>query len=268
MRRTGVVVAGLLWMAACNDAGAPVRDERSSNPLLAAVEITEAAGSARGRLAFRMTGYSPRSSALETSRGAVDWEREIGEVKTTHRFTSKLRGALEVPPTWSVWDDHFLYLKGDRVTEFIRGSPEWVRLSFLETPSPSAVPGYSADPSRAIEFLRGATSRFEVVGSELVRGARTTRYEAQLDPNRILRLAPDPETVESGLHYFEAYGWVEAVPAHVWLDEEGRLVRFRVERRTRESTETLTIDLFDFGVDVSVEIPEGARAVSPLDLIS
>ncbi|MDQ3916059.1 MAG: hypothetical protein M3323_12165 [Actinomycetota bacterium] len=266
--RTGRLFLVLTLAAA--PACTPVRhstEREPANPLRAAVEITAAAGSARVIMTVRTESTSRRKLAtIGMTTGVVDWDEGTGSVKQVTRFVPVPDGVEQPPPVWTVWDDDFLYRKGERVTENVPGHPVWVRLSFLELPPPAATP-LGEDPGRAIDYLHGATSRFEEIGRQIVRGVEAVRYEAELDVEKMERLAPDPDVVDQGVEYFEVLGYDETVPADIWLDEEGRMIRFRVAAVLDDTRETFTIDLFDFGVDAAIELPQRAKAVSIYDLL-
>jgi hypothetical protein len=93
---------------------------------------------------------------------------------------------------------------------------------------------YSGDPTRILEDLQGSAD-FEEVGREEVRGAKTTRY----------------------------HGTVEGQPTDVWIGDDNLLRRVQVG----DETTTVTIELYDFGVEVDVEPPDQGEVFDVSDLI-
>jgi hypothetical protein len=262
MGRFAIAAVLILATAPACDGDEPTEP---ANPVRAAAAATAAAGSARYEMTHRIAGGSPELVQVETATGVADWSQDAGTMHWTARFDPLLEGAEQPPPVWTVWDDDFMYWKGERVTQEVPGDPEWIRLSYQEVGVPVAVPGVGEDPSRAFEYLWGASAATEEVGPATVRGIDTTRYEAELDRRSVLRLAPDPDVVEEGLEIFGLWGHDDPVPVEVWLDGTGRMVRLRVEGRDGDSRVTFTVELWDFGVDAAIETPRDAKAVSITD---
>jgi hypothetical protein len=116
------------------------------------------------------------------------------------------------------------------------------------------------DPTKALSYLKSATSKVERVGAEQVRGTATTRYAVTFDAAKVAAQAPKElqrVTEESGLAFPK--------PADVWIDEQGRLrkihyaVTLKVPKEMGATASQMTIEttqeLYDFGVTVKVTPP-------------
>jgi hypothetical protein len=119
------------------------------------------------------------------------------------------------------------------------------------------------DPSVNLQLLRGATDDVTEVGEEDIDGEATTRYTVVVDVEQAAAQA-DAGAADQ-LRALE--GETGTVDVEVWIDGEDRIRRIqhrsdldaseliRAEDRTEGSIE-VTIDLMDFGTDVTIEEPE------------
>jgi hypothetical protein len=115
----------------------------------------------------------------------------------------------------------------------------------------------SADPSQALQFLKGAVDGMKEVGDEKVRGADTTHYRGTLDLNRA-RATASPDVQEAVDSAIASLGTAN-IPADVWLDDEGRMRKMRFQIDTDAAGPnppgTVEFEMFDFGVDADVQPP-------------
>jgi len=106
----------------------------------------------------------------------------------------------------------------------------------------------SADPTEVVGALRDSAREVEEAGSEDVRGTPTTRYTATLD------LSGAEGRAEQGLP--------ETVPTEVWIGEDGLVRRVRQRFSVRQGGDVdYTLELFDFGVQATVEPPPEADTI-------
>lgn len=127
-------------------------------------------------------------------------------------------------------------------------------------------PVETAGLTAGLDYLRGATAATEV-GTEILRGTATTRYRASIDLAQAAEGAP-PE-VAPDLQAAAAAG--TTVPdADIWLDDEGRVRRVDLTVAASgggAGPTTLSVELYDFGTPVEVEIPPPAQVGSLVDLL-
>lgn len=113
--------------------------------------------------------------------------------------------------------------------------------SWIETPVPAAddddvFGNVLQDPSVILERLRDEARSFTEAGPDEVRGDATTRWRAEVDR----------EAVDSGEGLWTDEDG-DVVSVDVWIDDQDRLRRIEAGG--------LTLELWDFGVDVDVEVP-------------
>ena len=137
----------------------------------------------------------------------------------------------------------------------------------LKTADVAATPlGGTVDPSAQLHML-AAVADAEVVGEQEVRGEPTTHYRGRYDVARALRGARGVQRTALRSSLGAAADVPEAA-YDVFLDDAGRLRRLTqtVELppsprtgRERPMTVTTTLELYDFGITVTVNSPPGAK---------
>lgn len=126
--------------------------------------------------------------------------------------------------------------------------------------------GILGDPTRPLEVLRAVAGSVETVGSEEVRGVATTHYRALVDLERVAAEAPERHRAALDELLEQAPG-ATSVPVDLWIDAQGlpRKLHLAVDlsgaEGPRPARVTVTVELFDFGVDARVERPPAAEVV-------
>lgn len=124
----------------------------------------------------------------------------------------------------------------------------------------------SSDPASGLRLLAGAT-QVTKVGSDVVRGTKTTHYHVIIDVNRAADQAPSQ--VQDAMRKLAALYIVKTVPVDAWLDSTNRVRRatvvvdpgnLKLPAQSAQSAEqsgkiTITTELFDFGVTVDAAPP-------------
>ena len=127
---------------------------------------------------------------------------------------------------------------------------------WTRTPAKGGARLGTTDPEQALTFLLGASDVSDE-GKEDVRGESTTRYDFSIDIDAAAEQLPsgDREAFEKSLSSFKS----DELPASIWVDDEGRMRRLRYEIRSESDKAsvviTSTMELYEFGVDVTVEPP-------------
>ena len=122
--------------------------------------------------------------------------------------------------------------------------------------------GGTVDPTAQLHTL-AAVAAAEVVGEEEVRGEKTTHYRGTYDVARALRGARGLQQAALRSSLGAAASGVEEAPYDVFLDADGRLRRLAqtIEVPSAGGTAlkvTTTLELYDFGIAVTVPAPPGA----------
>ena len=112
------------------------------------------------------------------------------------------------------------------------------------------------DPSSSLDALRGATGKVTRVGSDEVRGVKTTHYRVTFDLAKAISNAPEAQRdrVETSVI---ALG-TRSIPADVWVDGKGRVrkLRLRLKGGTVVDPGSVQFEFFDLGTPVTVTQPD------------
>ncbi len=279
MRRTVIVLVGaVLAVAACGG------DLSPGATVLQAVSETNDAGSARVSYAATFDIASAPAPVVMSGEGVFDYAHHRGRM--VFDMSDVLRGASGAVPAGAgevemIFEGVTLYMKMPFLTELLNAGRPWLKLD-LEAARRAGRPDLAqlvqlgeSDPTQVVELLRGATERVEEVGTETVRGARTSRYEIVLDLRRAVEQASD--SARASVETLISRARSMRVPADVWIDDEGRMRKLTyavalassgASSGDGDSSMTVTMELYEFGIDVRVEAPPGDQVVDLLELMS
>jgi LppX_LprAFG lipoprotein len=229
-------------------------DPSSAGVLAEAGEGTLAEGSSRVALDATITGAGGDEQSFSAD-GAFDFEEEAG------RFEFSIDGG----------EGELLYA-GDVVYARLPAGmlpigDTWVKVD-LETLGASVdfaqlAQAGSATPAQYLRWLRAAKD-VELVGDEEVRGVPTTHHRGVIDVNRLIEEQPDLRRSLQALD-------LDEVPTDVWIDEEGLIRRvtqeYELGSAEAKTSTTVTMELYDFGVEVNAEAPGPEEVFDVSDLI-
>jgi hypothetical protein len=222
------------------------------------------------RASFRGTlGVSGQTLRL-TGDGDFDAARERGHVNMAYAFGGQ-RLELEMVVALPVI---YMRLPAELGAELPSGK-SWISIDLqrrgkeLGFDFQQLVQASQSDPSQGLQYLRGA-SDVRTVGHEEVRGVDTTHYRATIEFRRLAERFPElKESVERVIELTK----VESVPSEVWVDDEGlvRRMGFAYEDMQfapgQRGNMSMTMDLFDFGADVDVEVPPADEVIDVQELL-
>lgn len=231
--------------------------------LSSASNSTSEAGTARMFLETAVSGLGA-GDLTTTGEGVVDFEGQRGSLtlQLPSAGESSL-GEMEV-----VYDGTVLYYKAASL--FPDAPTPWVSIDIARvseavtgTDFAQLSQGGANDPSNTLALLNGVADDVEEVGTEEIRGEETTHYRATVDVRRALEQHDAVEDREQFEAFLDQFG-NETIPVEVWLDDEGRARRMRMDQPLPETPGvslpedaalSQTIELYDFGVEAPVEIP-------------
>lgn len=106
-----------------------------------------------------------------------------------------------------------------------------------------------ADPTSYLELMKAVSSDVDEVGTENVRGVRTTHYRFDIDPKKVE--SPSPQFSPADL---TAAG-IETLPLDVWVGPDDLPRRIRMALGAAGSDIKIDIEMYDYGKPVNVEAP-------------
>jgi len=268
------LLAPMLLVAACSDDGgqdvATVDADAAVAALRAAPDAAAEAGSGRMEMTMSMT---IEGETLELTAAGVFAGQQAQMEMDFGAMLGAIDGAgEEVPPGLDepmqiVVDGATMYLRWPFL-EAMGGAPGWMSVSAEElgVASDAMGTGWSAtnNPAQMLETLRGvASSDIEELGTTDIRGVEATGYRVEVD------LAKAAEQMDGDLRAsFEAsieeLG-LATMPMDVWIDEDGLARRVEMDLAAMmagvaeaEQLEggTMTMDFFDYGDDVEIQVPD------------
>jgi type IV pilus assembly protein PilA len=149
---------------------------------------------------------------------------------------------------------------------YVHAAGVWESISLARTGAADLLP----DPTSYIDFLQGAADDVHVVGHDTLRGDATTHYRATLDLARALARTGDAPASRTVIRAAIALLGTRPIPVSVWVDGLGRLRKLTLSIDLADAAKQLgfardvapkidaTVELYDFGVPVAVQVPAGA----------
>jgi hypothetical protein len=283
-----VLAAGavsLLFVAACADEGDPgaleVRTGAAAvSALQGAPDAVADAGSARFEMVMEMafggqSGEMVATGAMDRAAEQMQMEIDMGSLFEAFAAAEgePLPPGFEEP--WEMVTDGTTVYMHAPIFE-MAGVDGWLSMTPEDLGTSAGAMGLGAgsyDFTQTLEALRGAGGEPEVVGEEEVRGVPTTHYRLDLDLAEALEQAPadQREQLEAAFEQLGTSGELgdAEVPVDVWIDGDDLPRRMRMDMGSMfaalgagEGSMTMTMELFDFGDDVAIEVP-AADEVTP-----
>jgi hypothetical protein len=250
--------AAAIALAACGaDDDAPVDGD---NPVAAAATRTLEAGSSSFTqvATIDITALGADVSGDFTAEGEFEFAERRG------RYTldlTDLVGQLGVPGSATgevIREDTVVYLSFPLLSLLVPGATEWIRIDLDES---SELAGFDlgrfnelVDPALYLAYLQAASDDAEDLGSEDVSGTETTHYRTTVHLEQALETAPASQqsTIQSLID-----AGTSLLPADVWIDGEGlvRKISFEFPATDQPGAGAVTMELSDFGVEVTLDTP-------------
>ena len=120
------------------------------------------------------------------------------------------------------------------------------------------------DPTQYLQYLAAVSSDVTEVGHDKLRDVDTTHYHATIDLTKALdrvpadvaqRLGIDPDQLGKSFEQLRTQAGSDELPMDVWVDANGRLRRMRMEMGAASGGVHIDMEMYDYGVDVSVQAP-------------
>lgn len=270
------VLAACGGSSSSSSAQPPATTRSGSQIVLASVQTTAAAKSARETMTITTKGVGPVSFSM-AANGVVDFTTGNSEFKADlgGNMASFLPGGLEMRVV-----DKVVYVKMPSSIGGLfggSGGEQWLSVDTTKAGGGSnafANLGQS-DPTQALGALGRVSDDVKEVGTATVRGVETKHYTATLDFAKAIDNAEVPKALRNkakGL--FGSAANLPPVPVDVYVDGDGHLRRMTLDMDLGSfaagatgatgvslPTMSMTLDLYDFGAPVNVQAPPADQIV-------
>ena len=270
MVRLAVIVAAAFAAVGLSACGSDGGESATPTPLAAVVQAadkTSAVGSPRASFEIMMTGLTPEALTM-TGEGVFDSSRRQGRM-TMDMSEFAAGSGQDLGEAEFVYDDFVMYMKFPVLQQAQPGLKPWVKFDLRELGKQQ---GFDLgqlsqfnqnEPSQALQYLRAASGDVQEVGREEVRGVETTHYGMRVDLRKVISQAPaeQREQLRATIDQLVEQSGVETVPTEVWIDDDGLARRMRLTYNDMRFAPgqvgdmVMTMDLYDFGIEVDVEAP-------------
>ena len=197
-----------------------------------------------------------------TGEGAIDYDRRRGQI------TIEYESAEDNPlPGEMLFVGDMLYMPtsifGMAIDEVdAKELKPWMSADLAgEKPTLDTLlfPFPFIDPTRLLNAFEEVSGDVESLGPKEVRGVDTEGYRLSIDLRRVIEEAPAAHR-EALLEELESETQ-KTQPVEIWIDEDGFARRLFLA----DEEEEVTVDFYDFGVEVDVEAPPADQVESADD---
>jgi hypothetical protein len=267
MRHVVIAVAALMLglLPAC------AQEEVSAQVLIAqAPAATQEEQTARVAMEMVMSGGG--QDITITADGGVDFTTQRAAMTMSMGEQMAAAGLGEIS---MVTDGTIIYMQLPNA-EALGVSTPWVKMDTETMPGMGGLGQLQQtgnDPTKSMEMLQGVSDDITEVGEEEIRGEPTTHYTATIDMDKALEQVPE-ESRSFIQQQIDLLG-TSTLPVDVWIDEEGRLRRQRMDIDTTGMAAgspdapaqiSTTIDMYDFGAEVDTEPPPADQVTDFADV--
>ena len=245
-------------------------DQASAAELIrSAPAAFEEAGSARLEMTTEIAGQE-----IETE-GAFDLANGTGTISMSMPAVGS--GDIEM-----VFAGTTYFMRSEIFGTELPEGTEWVSFDLSELTEGSGVDlgGLASqganDPTNALDALAGVAEEVVEVGQDEVRGVSTTHYTATIDMEEAYRAAQDaaeeagaegPIVDEEQFDEFVAAYGDEPLETDIWIDDDGLVRRQTMVLEVMGQEMTQTMEYFDYGEPVEVDVPADDETVDISDLL-
>lgn len=188
-----------------------------------------------------------------TIDGLTDFRRKLGSMDM--KMGAGNQSGITLPDIRTIYDADFVYYEVPPNASAVFDGKSWVRISF-EKMVQGGFDLSSPQPEIFFERLKDvAADDITKVGEESIRGTETTHYRVALTWQDYMAAVP-PDMRDQQIARMEAAG-LELEPVDAWIDENGfaRKLLVTMGNADNNMNVTMTMELYDFGVEVEVQIP-------------
>lgn len=284
----GALAVGLAGCGAAveSEAQEPTTEKSPEAVVQAAAENTAQAESARISVSMTMElpgEPEPVTFTMEGESTLADTGPSRFTVDLSDLLSSLGAGAEEAEafmPTEMIMVGTLMYMRMPALADLTSGDKEWIRMDIAEIGKQEGIDidalletSTSQDPTQILSYLRATSDNVQELGREDVRGVETTHYRATVDLRKTVQDVPPElrdEAQRSTDELIEQLG-SSSLEIEVWIDAEGLARRFSSDfplPAATGSSATLTFEMYDFGVELDIEVPSEDDVIDYTELVA
>jgi hypothetical protein len=224
----------------------------SFNPDVVAQAADKTASAGGAKLAIRIEAAGQKINGT----GFMDTKGHKGRMSLQ---IPQLRGTMD-----AVFLNRIIYLHFPAaIAGKIPGGKSWVKLDLDKAARQQGIDlgalqstSTNNDPAQQLAQLRGAGD-VKKVGTETIRGTKTTHYKATIDLRKAADRAPADQraAAKRSVEQIIKLTGSSTVPTEVWLDKQGRARRMSFTMKAQGQSLRETMDLYDFGTREAIKAP-------------
>ena len=165
--------------------------------------------------------------------------------------------------------DYVIYLRIPLLSSELPGGKAWVKLDLSELGKSEGIDlgqltsGGQLQPNDLLGMLEGEGARVQTVGPATIDGVATTHYRVTIDLARALESSGLTSPMLKDLA-----GRVKTASENVWVGKDGlvRRVQFAYSVPSKAMRIGMTMDLYDYGADISVAAPPSSAVFDATQL--
>ena len=244
------------------------------DPVAAAATKTQHAGAARIRFALQLSSPKLQGGKVVQLQGSGAIDGTSGELNID--LGSLLQNSGTPAGTDSTMQEVFLRQNGDYVTYVRLGllasrlpaGKQWIELDLSKLGQAAGLDlgqlmsGSQVSPGDLLSILESEGAKIRNLGAETVDGAATTHYRVTLDLAKALQAKGLTSPLLQGLA-----ANMPAVPADVWIGADGLVRRVRVSLGLAQNRVGMTMDISDYGADVTIAPPPSSEVLDLTQLV-
>jgi hypothetical protein len=203
-------------------------------------------------------GGSGTGSIQIIANGAVDFARKIFEFKADFPAALGISGSMEM-----IMAGQTVYMQLPAAIRTQAGlAKPWLGMKVDKLSGSPLGTSNFADPSSTLEALRSVASSVTKVGTETIRGVKTTRYAVTLDLTKIAAKVPAAQRAAVSSLKFDHMD--------VYVSDDSLVRRESFTISAAGASVTANVDFYDYGRPVDVSVPPNSQVEfkSLQDLIS
>ena len=246
------------------------------DPVAQAAAVTSATGGVQMGLNMSLTIPGLASPVTATGHGFFNYKAHEGElaIDMSGLPSSATEGLGGAPVhVEELMKSTTIYVGSPLFAGRLPGGARWMKVDLKQLGGVAGIDVQSltsgeSNPAQFLEYLRAHGGSVHTVGSTMLHGVHTTRYQGSIDLHQIARALPESErgAAQAQLDKLSSQIGLSSIPFEVWIDDQHRVRRIEmnisINAAGQQGGMQMTIDLSGFGATPKVTVPADSQVFS------